>query len=79
MGFIKKQEEKPKVIAKNEQEDVQEVETTQEEEELGTLVVPELPQVVVREGNGTDGKKYHLVTITEAIQEILEIVRELKN
>lgn len=42
------------------------------------LVVPELPQVPVRKVEGNDGKEYDLVTLTEAVKEILDIVRELK-
>ena len=42
------------------------------------IVVPELPRVETRTVEGSDGKEYNLVTLTEAIKEILEISRELK-
>ena len=42
------------------------------------LVVPELPQVQTRTVEGSDGKEYELITLTEAVKEILEISRELK-
>jgi len=48
----------------------------QKEEKL--LVVSELPQVPTRKVEGDDGNTYNLTTVNEAIQEILETVRELK-
>ncbi len=48
----------------------------EEKNELGIVV--ELPQVPTRTIEGSDGKKYELVTLTEAVKEILETVRELK-
>jgi hypothetical protein len=48
------------------------------EEEKNWIVVPELPQVPTRTVEGSDGKEYELVTLTEAVKEILEIARELK-
>lgn len=43
-----------------------------------TLVVQELPQTPTRKVKGEDGNIYNLMTIDEAISEILEIIRELK-
>jgi hypothetical protein len=48
------------------------------EKEKDFLVVPELPQVSTRTVEGSDGKEYNLITLTEAIKEILETIRELK-
>ena len=42
------------------------------------LVVPELPQVSTRVFEGEDGKTYDLITLTEAVKEILEHVRTIK-
>ncbi len=48
------------------------------EKEKDWIVVPELPQTPTRIIEGDDGKEYDLITLTEAVKEILEIVRELK-
>lgn len=42
-------------------------------------IVSELPQVATRKIRGEDGKVYNLVTSNEALQEVLEGVRELLN
>lgn len=42
-----------------------------------TLVVKDLPQTQVRRVTGEDGKEYNLVTVEEAITEILDKVTEL--
>lgn len=47
-------------------------------DEKDFLVVPELPQVPTRNVEGNDGKEYNLITLSEAVKEILETVRELK-
>lgn len=49
-----------------------------EKTEKEIFVVNELPQVAVRDVKGEDGKDYSLVTLNEAVKEILEISRELK-
>lgn len=46
-------------------------------QEYGEAVVPELPQIPARQVKGEDGKVYNLITQNEAVQEILEGVREL--
>lgn len=46
--------------------------------EKATLVVTQLPTEQVRNALGNDGKEYELVTIEEAITEILEKVRKLE-
>jgi len=48
------------------------------EKERDWIVVTELPNVPTRVVEGSDGKEYELITLTEAVKEILEIVRELK-
>ncbi len=50
----------------------------EKEQEEKILVVPELPQTPTRKVQGEDGNIYNLITMNEAIQEILEITRELK-
>jgi hypothetical protein len=55
-----------------------EVKMVEEKTEKDWIVVPELPQVPTRTVEGNDGKEYELVTLTEAVKEILEIVREIK-
>ncbi len=50
----------------------------EEEKQKDWIVVPELPQVPTRTVEGSDGKEYELITLTEAVKEILEISRELK-
>lgn len=42
------------------------------------LVVPELPQSPVRTIEGDDGKTYELITVSEAIKEILESTRRIE-
>jgi hypothetical protein len=49
-----------------------------DEKERDWVVVPELPQVPTRTVEGSDGKEYDLITLTEAVKEILETVREIK-
>lgn len=49
----------------------------EEEKKIDFLVVPELPQVPTRIYE-IDGKPYELVTLTEAVKEILELVREIR-
>lgn len=49
---------------------------TEQKNELAVVV--ELPQIPTRVVEGSDGKNYELVTLTEAVKEILETVRELK-
>ena len=48
------------------------------EEKKKMLVVERLPEIPSREIDGNDGNRYELITLTEAVQEILEISRELK-
>jgi len=50
----------------------------EKEQEEKLLVVSELPQVQTRKVQGDDGNIYNLTKTNEAIQEILETVRELK-
>lgn len=50
----------------------------EKEKQTDFLVVPELPQVQTRNVQGEDGKIYELITMTEAVKEILESVREIK-
>jgi len=45
-----------------------------EEKEMVVNELPQLPQRVIR---GDDGKIYHLTTLSEAVQEILENTREI--
>jgi hypothetical protein len=42
-----------------------------------TLVVKDLPQTQIRRVTGEDGNEYNLVTVEEAITEILEKITEL--
>lgn len=49
-----------------------------EEKKSDFIVVPELPQVATRTVQGEDGKLYELITLTEAVKEILEHVREIR-
>jgi hypothetical protein len=51
---------------------------TEKEKQEKELVVTELPSQQVRTVIGENGEAYKLITINEAIQEILESVRELK-
>lgn len=48
------------------------------EKESDWLVVPDLPQIPTRRIEASDGKEYELVTLTEAVKEILERVRRLE-
>jgi hypothetical protein len=48
-----------------------------EEKKNEFIVVPELPQVATRTVQGENGEIYELITLTEAIKEILEKVREI--
>ena len=50
---------------------------TPDKQEEAEAVVTELPQLPARRIRGEDGKIYNLTTQNEAIQEILEAVREL--
>lgn len=50
-----------------------------EEKELPTLVVNELPTKELRKVRLEDGKEYELVTVQEAIQEILIKVRTIES
>lgn len=43
-----------------------------------TLVVAQLPQQVVTEATTEDGKSYNLVTIEQALTEILNDIRHIK-
>lgn len=49
-----------------------------EEKEKEYLIVPDLPQVPTRTVTGNDGNEYDLITLTEAVKECLDILRELK-
>lgn len=49
-----------------------------EEKKNDFLIVTELPNVPVNKIQGDDGKEYDLVTLTDAIKEILQAVREIK-
>jgi len=51
-------------------------EIEREEPELNAIVA-ELPQVPVRKIRGDDGQLYNLTTINEAMQEIVDGIREL--
>lgn len=42
------------------------------------LVVQELPQAPMRTVLGDDGKTYELITFSEALKEILELLREIR-
>jgi len=48
------------------------------EKEKEFVVVSELPQIATRKVQDEEGKEYDLVTLNEAVKEILEISRELK-
>jgi len=50
----------------------------EEKKQNDWAVVPELPQVPARTITGNDGNEYDLITLTEAIQEILEHAREIR-
>ena len=54
----------------------EEKEVKEEAPEL--LVVRELPTTQVRNAEGDNGKRYDLVTIEEAVTEILKLAREIK-
>ncbi len=51
---------------------------TEEKKEIDFLIVSELPQVPVRQYTDEEGKEYSLITLTEAVKEILEGIREMK-
>ena len=50
----------------------------EEKKEIDFLIVPELPQVPVRQYTDDEGKEYSLITLTEAVKELLEGQREMK-
>jgi len=50
----------------------------EEKKQNDFIVVPELPQIPTRTIEGNDGKEYDLMTLTEAVREILEHVREIR-
>lgn len=52
-------------------------EKEEKKEETKTLVVKQLPKQEVKSFEGDDGNMYDLMTTDEAIQEILEKVREI--
>ena len=43
------------------------------------LVVAQLPQQPIKEATGEDGKHYSLLTVEEALKEILVTLREIKS
>lgn len=49
-----------------------------EEKKTDFLIVNELPQVPVKRYTGEDGTEYDLITITEALKEILKDIKEIK-
>jgi hypothetical protein len=49
-----------------------------DKKEIDFLIVSELPQVPVRQYTDEEGKEYSLITLTEAVKEILEGMREMK-
>ena len=51
---------------------------TEDKKEIDFLIVPELPQVQTRQYVDEEGKEYSLITLTEAVKEILEGIREMK-
>ena len=51
---------------------------TEGKKEIDFLIVQELPQVPVRQYTDEEGKEYSLITLTEAVKEILEGIREMK-
>lgn len=53
-------------------------EENKEETKKSVLVVNNLPTQVIRSGRDDDGKEYDLMTIEEALTEILQSVREIK-
>lgn len=50
----------------------------EDKKEVRTLVVKELPQEPMRLVKGDDGSEYHLITIEEAIINIMEDVKQIK-
>lgn len=50
----------------------------EEEKKTDLLIVNELPQVPVRKYTGEDGTEYDLMTITEALKEIREDIKAIK-
>jgi len=73
MGFKKKDTNEP--IELPSPESAPKEQKAEEKE----AVVNEIPQVPARKIQGEDGKIYNLITQNEAIQEILEGVREILN
>lgn len=61
----------------NEEKATPEIEKKEVEIEVKTLVVSELPRVETRTGN-IGNESYNLITVDEALTEILELVRETK-
>ena len=53
-------------------------EDKKKEIELDLIVVPTLPQQPIRETVDNDGKKYGIITIDEALTEMLRILKEIK-
>ena len=51
---------------------------TEGKKEIDFLIVSELPQVPVRQYTDDEGKEYTLITLTEAVKELLEGQREMK-
>ena len=49
-----------------------------EKELIETVVVKEFPTQKVNRGVGDDGKEYQLITVEEALTEILNRVREIE-
>lgn len=49
-----------------------------EEKKTDFLIVNELPQVPVKRYTGEDGTEYDLITITEALKEILKDIKEIR-
>jgi len=55
-----------------------EIAKKKEEKVVKTLVVQQLPTEQIKKVIGDDGIEYNLLTIEEAISEILEVVKQLK-
>lgn len=85
-GFLEEEDEDetPAERARKELEETEEEESEEETEEKGkektgvkVLVVPELPTQPVKEVTDEKGKKFKLMTISEAIGEIRKDLKEL--
>ena len=50
----------------------------EDKKEIKILVVKELPQEPMRLVKGEDGSEYNLITIEEAIMNIMEDVKQIK-